>query len=152
MRPAFDRHPESMRGIPVAAAAVALAIGLSGCAGGADYSTATARGLQRSVFDVASSAAGSDYSAALTRLSALERLNDADAEKGTIEPARHDAIARSIALVRADLIQLQDAATTAELRARLQQLQEQQEQQKQKTQAPTPPKKKGGPKPPGPKG
>ncbi|GAA2077584.1 hypothetical protein GCM10009840_10400 [Pseudolysinimonas kribbensis] len=134
----------------MAAAAVALAIGLSGCAGNAGYSTATARGLQRSVFDVASSAAGSDYSAALTRLSALERLNDADAEKGTIEPARHDAIARSIALVRADLIQLQDAATTAELRARLQQLQEQQEQQK--TQAPTPPKKKGGPKPPGPKG
>lgn len=134
----------------MAAAAVVLAVGLSGCAGGAGYPTATAHGLQHAVFDVASSAAGSDYAAALTRLSALEKLNDAGAEKGTIEPARHDAIARSIALVRADLIQLQDAATTAELRARIQQLQEQQEQQK--TQAPAPPRKKGGPKPPGPKG
>jgi hypothetical protein len=135
-----------MRGNPLlGVVALALAIGLSGCAGGAGYSTGTAHRLQQAVFEVASSAAGSDYAAALTRLSELEKLNDADAEKGAIDPARHDAIARSIALVRADLMQLQDAATDAELRARIQQL-----QQQQTNPAPAAPKK-GGPKDGGPK-
>jgi hypothetical protein len=136
-----------MRGIPAAAAALVIACALTGCAGGVDYSTATAHGLQRAVFEVADTAAGGDYASALSRLAALERLNDADAEKGAVDPVRHDAIARSIALVRADLIQLQDAATTAELRARIQELQKQQQPQQK---APAPPGKGGPPKHKGP--
>jgi hypothetical protein len=117
---------------PLAVAAILLAAGLTGCAGGETYSTQTAAQLQHSVADVATAAGANDYAGALAKLAALEQQNDAAVKKGAISTARHDAIARSIAAIRADLGRLQDAAEKAQLQQQIQQLQQQQEQQQQK--------------------
>ncbi|MGH1550343.1 hypothetical protein ACRAWB_14690 [Leifsonia poae] len=113
------------------AAAVVLALGLAGCSGGESYSTQTASQLQHAVLDVATTSAGNDYAGALAKLATLEQLNDAAVKKGSISVARHDAIARSIAAIRADLGRLQDAAEKAQLQQQIQQLQQQQQQQQQ---------------------
>jgi hypothetical protein len=119
------------RRAPLAVAAIVLALGLSGCAGGETYSMQTASQLQHSVADVATAAGANDYAGALAKLAALEQLNDAAVKKGSISTARHDAIARSIAAIRADLGRLQDAAEKAQLQQQIQQLQQQQQQQQQ---------------------
>ncbi|MFF2773002.1 hypothetical protein ACFVUP_38475, partial [Streptomyces bacillaris] len=74
-----------------------------------------------------------DYAGALTQLAALQQKNDAALKAGTIAADRHDAIAKSIAVVRGDLTHLRDAAENAQLQQQLQQLQQQQQ----------PPDKKG---------
>lgn len=113
------------------AAALVLALGLAGCAGGENYSEQTASGLQHAVLDLATAAQANDLAGAQQRLSALASSNDAAAKKGQISASRHDAIARSIAAIRADLTRLQDQAEKARLQAQLQQLQQQQQQQQQ---------------------
>jgi hypothetical protein len=118
----------------VVAGAVALALGLSGCAAEPDYSTQTASTLQHGVLAVATAAHADDLAGAQTQLAALEKLNDAARTKGEISAARHAAIAASIAAVRADLAQLQDQAEKARLQQQLEQLRQQQQQQQQQQQ------------------
>lgn len=115
--------------LALAAVALALAVGVSGCAGGESYSSQTSTQLQHAVLAVATTSAASDYPGALAKLAALEQLNDAAVKKGSISAARHDAIAASIAAIRADLGQLKDAAEKAQLQQQIQQLQQQQQQQ-----------------------
>lgn len=112
----------------VAAAAVALALGLTGCAAGADYSTQTASTLQHGVLEVATAAQANDLAGAQTKLAALQKLNDAALADGRISSARHTAINTSITAVRGDLTQLQDQAEKTRLQQQLQQLQQQQDQ------------------------
>ena len=121
-----------MRRLPIAAAGVALALGLAGCAGGATYSADAASTLQHGVLSVATAADGKDYAGALTQLAALQQANDAALKAGTIAADRHAAIAKSIAVVEGDLTQLRDAAEKARLQQQLQQLQQQQQQQDKK--------------------
>lgn len=120
--------------VPLVAAAIVLALGLSGCSGGESYSTQTASQLQHAVLDVATTSAANDYAGALAKLASLEQLNDAAVKKGAISTARHDAIARSITAIRADLGRLQDAAEKAQLQQQIQQLQQQQQEQQQQQQ------------------
>ncbi|MFE4467785.1 hypothetical protein ACFRFH_03130 [Leifsonia sp. NPDC056824] len=115
-----------MRRLPIAAAGVALALGLSGCAGGATYSQDTASTLQHGLLSVVTAAEGKDYAGALTQLAALQQKNDAALKAGTIAADRHDAIAKSIDAVKGDLTHLRDAAENAQLQQQLQQLQQQQ--------------------------
>ncbi|ANF31977.1 hypothetical protein A0130_10115 [Leifsonia xyli] len=129
---------------PLLAAALVLALGLTGCAGGESYSTQTASQLQHAVLDVATSSAGDDYAGALAKLTALEQLNDAAVKKGSISAARHDAIAASITAIRADLGRLQDAAEKAQLQQQIQQLQQQQQQQQEQPKGPDKKDDKGG--------
>ncbi|MGH1526419.1 hypothetical protein ACRAWC_21315 [Leifsonia sp. L25] len=117
--------------IRMVAAALLLALGLTGCSSGETYSPQTSSQLQHAVLDVANTARANDYAGALTKLAALEQLNDAALKKGSISTARHDAIAASIATIRADLSRLQDAAEKAQLQQQIQQLQQQQQQQQQ---------------------
>jgi hypothetical protein len=112
-----------------AAAAVSLSMALVGCAQGSDYSAAVAGALQRQVLAVAQSAKNQDYATALSRLSALQELNDHDLKAGKVSPERHDAISDSIVSVRADLTELQNKAEQEQLQQQLQQLQQQQQQQ-----------------------
>ncbi len=112
----------------VVATALALALGLSGCAAGSDYSAQTASTLQHGVLEVATAAHANDIAGAQTKLAALAKLNDAALAKGEISSARHAAISTSIVAVRADLTQLQDQAEKAQLQQQLQQLQQQQQQ------------------------
>lgn len=119
------------RRAPLVVAAILLAVGLTGCAGGETYPVQTASQLQHSVADVATAAAANDYAGALAKLAALEQQNDAAVKKGSISAARHDAIARSIAAIRTDLGRLQDAAEKAQLQQQIQQLQQQQQEQQQ---------------------
>lgn len=123
---------QAMRRLPIAAAAVALALGLSGCAGGSTYSADTASTLQHGVLAVATAAEAKDYTGALTQLASLQQRNDAALKAGSIAADRHDAIAKSLATVKADLTQLKDAADRAQLQQQLQQLQQQQQQQQDK--------------------
>lgn len=116
----------------VVATALALALGLSGCAAGSDYSAQTASTLQHGVLEVATAAHANDIAGAQTKLAALAKLNDAALAKGEISSARHAAISTSIVAVRADLTQLQDQAEKAQLQQQLQQLQQQQQQKDQK--------------------
>ncbi|MGH1525263.1 hypothetical protein ACRAWC_14950 [Leifsonia sp. L25] len=127
-----------MRRLPIAAAGVALALGLTGCVGGGTYSADTASALQHGVLSVAAAANGKDYAGALTQVASLQQRNDAALKAGTIAADRHDAIAKSLAAVEADLTRLRDAAERAQLEQQLQQLQQQQKQQH-----PNPPDKKG---------
>ncbi len=121
-----------VRRLPLVAAGFVLALaGLTGCAGGETYSAQTSTQLQHAVQDVATLSAAKDYAGALAKLDALGRLNDAAAKDGSISTARHDAIAGSIASLRADLGGLQDAAEKAQLQQQIQQLQQQQQQQQQ---------------------
>ncbi|MFB9749735.1 hypothetical protein [Leifsonia shinshuensis] len=122
-----------MRRLPIAAAGVALALGLAGCAGGT-YTTDTASRLQHGVLSVVTAAGGKDYAGALAQLAALKQQNDAALKAGTIAADRHDAIAKSIAAVEADLTQLRDAAERQALQDQIKQLQQQQQQQQQKPQ------------------
>lgn len=115
-----------MRRLPIAAAGVALALGLTGCAGGGTYSADTASALQHGVLTLATAANGKDYAGALTQLASLQQRNDAALKAGTISSDRHDAIATSLADVKADLTQLRDAAEKAQLEQQLKQLQQQQ--------------------------
>ncbi|MEY9954262.1 hypothetical protein [Leifsonia sp. EB34] len=132
-----------MRRLPIAAAGVALALGLTGCAGAPTYSAETASSLQHGVLSVATAANGKDYAGALTQLAAIQKRNDAALKAGTIAADRHDAIAKSIAVVQADLTALKDAAERARLQQQLDQLQQQQQQQKQEHPQPhQPPDKK----------
>jgi hypothetical protein len=131
------------RRLPVAAAAVALALGLAACTGGESYSTQTASQLQHAVLDVATTAGANDYAGALAKLASLEQLNDAAVKKGSISAARHDAIAASITAIRADLGRLQDAAEKAQLQQQIQQLQQQQQQQQQQQEEKQQPQPKG---------
>ena len=117
-----------MRRLPIAAAAVALALGLSGCAGGSTYPADTASTLQHGVLAVATAAEAKDYAGALTQLASLQQRNDAALKAGAIAADRHDAIATSLATVKADLTQLKAAADRAQLQQQLQQLQQQQQQ------------------------
>ncbi|KQR53556.1 hypothetical protein ASF88_01395 [Leifsonia sp. Leaf336] len=114
----------------VVAAALAVALGLSGCAAGSEYSPQTASTLQHGVLEVATAAHANDLAGAQTKLAALAKLNDAALAKGEISGARHAAINTSIVAVRADLTQLQDQAEKTQLQQQLQQLQQQQQQQK----------------------
>ncbi|WP_434318682.1 hypothetical protein [Leifsonia sp. P73] len=118
-----------MRRLPIAAAGVALALGLTGCAGGGTYSADTASTLQHGVLSVATAASGKDYAGALTQLAALQQRNDAALKAGAIGADRHDAVAASLAAVKADLTQLKVAADRAQLQQQLQQLQQQQQKQ-----------------------
>ena len=118
-----------MRRLSIAAAGVALALGLAGCAGGGTYAADTASSLQHGVLGVATAANGKDYAGALSQLASLQQRNDAALKAGTIAADRHDAIAKSLAAVKADLTQLKDAAERAQLQQQLQQLQQQQQQQ-----------------------
>jgi hypothetical protein len=104
---------------------VALAVALTGCTGGGSYSTDAATRLQHGVLAVAQAASTDHLAAAQQRLTDLERTNDEAAAKGEISRARHDAVAASIATIRADLSQLQDQAAKARLQQQLQQLQQQ---------------------------
>lgn len=122
MRPARGRYRRSL------VVAAALALGLTGCAGGGDYSVQTASTLQHGVLAVATAAEANDLAGAQTRLAALAKLNDAALAKGEISSARHAAIESSIVAVRADLTQLQDQAEKERLQQQLQQLQQQQDQ------------------------
>ncbi|WP_431219272.1 hypothetical protein [Leifsonia xyli] len=115
--------------VRMVAAALLLALGLTGCSSGETYSPQTSTQLQHAVLDVANTARANDYAGALTNLAALEQLNDAALKKGSISTARHDAIAASIATIRADLSRLQDAVEKAQLQQQIQQLQQQQQQQ-----------------------
>ncbi|GAA4349258.1 hypothetical protein GCM10023087_14740 [Microbacterium rhizosphaerae] len=110
-------------------AAVALALALTGCSGGESYSRDTASTLQHAVLAVAQAASTNDLAGAQAKLADLERMNDAAVRKGDISRARHDAVAASIATIRADLSQLLDDAANARLQQQLQQLQQQQNQQ-----------------------
>jgi hypothetical protein len=121
------------------AGAVAIALGLTGCAG-PSYSHDAASALQHGVLAVAQAASANDLTGAQQRLAALERTNDEALRKGEISRSRHDAVAASIASIRADLSQLQDQADKARLQQQLEQLQQQQQQQQQ---APGPDKGKG---------
>ncbi|QNE36705.1 hypothetical protein [Leifsonia shinshuensis] len=121
-----------MRRLSIAAAGVALALGLAGCAGGGTYAADTASSLQHGVLGVATAANGKDYAGALSQLASLQQRNDAALKAGTIAAGRHDAIAKSLAAVKADLTQLKDAAERAQLQQQLQQLQQQQKDQKGK--------------------
>ncbi|WP_348789905.1 hypothetical protein [Leifsonia sp. NPDC080035] len=124
-----------VRRLPLVGAAFVLALaGLTGCAGGETYSAQTSTELQHAVRDVATMSAANDYAGALAKLDALGRLNDAALKNGSIGAARHDAVAGSIAAIRADLGRLQDAAEKAQLQQQIQQLQQQQEQQLQQQQ------------------
>jgi hypothetical protein len=120
-----------MRRLPIAAAGVLLALGLTGCVGGGTYAAETASTLQHGVLGVATAAQAKDYAGALTQVAALQQRNDAALKAGTIAADRHDAIAKSLELVKADLTQLQDAAERARLQDQIQQLQDQQQQQQQ---------------------
>jgi hypothetical protein len=125
-----------MRRLPIAAAGVLLALGLTGCVGGGTYSAETASTLQHGVLGVATAAQAKDYAGALTQVAALQQRNDAALKAGSIAADRHDAIAKSLELVTADLTRLQDAAERARLQDQIKQLQDQQQQQQ-------PPDKKG---------
>ncbi len=92
MRPARGRYRRSL------VVAAALALGLTGCAGGGDYSAQTASTLQHGVLAVATAAEVNDLAGAQTRLAALAKLNDAALAKGEISSARHAAIESSIVL------------------------------------------------------
>lgn len=118
----------------VVATAVVLALGLTGCATGADYSARTASTLQHGVLDVAAAAHANDLAGAQTKLAALEKLNDAALAKGEISGARHAAVSTSIVAVRADLAQLQDQAEKTQLQQQVEQLQQEQQQQQQQQQ------------------
>ncbi|WP_158864158.1 hypothetical protein [Leifsonia sp. AG29] len=122
---------------------------LTGCAGGEDYSAKTASTLQHGVLDVATAAQGSDFTAALAKLDALESANESAFKNGAISSARHAAVARSIASIRAELTRLQADAEKAQLQQQLQELQQLQQQQQQQQQQKPAPKdksdsKKGG--------
>ncbi|MCI0159364.1 hypothetical protein KNO15_21900 [Leifsonia shinshuensis] len=116
----------------LAAGAVALALGLTGCAAGTDYATQTASTLQHGVLEVATAAQAGDLAGAQTKLAALAKLNDAALAKGEIGSDRHAAIESSIVAVRADLTQLQDQAEKERLQQQLRQLQQQQQKPDQK--------------------
>jgi hypothetical protein len=118
-----------MRSRWVVAGAVALALTLTGCAGGGSYSSDAAGTLQNAVLAVAQAASTNDLAGAQRRLTDLARLNDEAARTGEISRARHDSVAASIVTIRADLTQLQDQAAQARLQQ--QQLQQQKDQQDQ---------------------
>jgi chromosome segregation ATPase len=109
---------------------VAVALALTGCAG-ESYTGHAASALQHGVLAVAQAASTNDLAGAQQRLAELERTNDDALRKGEITRTRHDAVAASIASIRADLSQLQDQADKARLQQQLQQLQQQQQQQQQ---------------------
>lgn len=117
-----------MRSRWAVAGAMVLAVTLTGCTGGS-YSAETAGTLQHGVLAVAQAASANDLAGAQEKLTALERLNNAAFGKGEISRARHDAVAASIANIRADLSHLQDQAEQARLQKQLQQLQQQQQDQ-----------------------
>src|SRR5512138_802867 len=118
-----------MRSLWTAAGVLALGLTLSGCDGGESYSSTTATTLQHGVLAVAQAASTNDLAGAQQKLTDLERMNDAAARKGEISRSRHDAVAASIATIRADLSQLQDQADKARLQQQLEQLQQQQQNQ-----------------------
>ncbi len=120
-----------------------LTVTLTGCTGGS-YSADTADTLQHGVLAVAQAASANDLAGAQGKLTALEKLNDTAFGKGRISRSRHDAVAASITVIRADLSHLQDQAEQARLQEQLQQLQQQQaQQQQQQKQQQEPQKGKG---------
>jgi signal transduction histidine kinase len=125
-------------------AVVALGLALTGCSGDASYSSGTASTLQHGVLAVAQAASTNDLAGAQAKLTDLERMNEDAARKGRISRPRHDAVAASIAMIRADLSQLQNKAANERLQQQLQQLQQNQQQQNQQTpQKPSPGDDKG---------
>ncbi|WP_210478999.1 hypothetical protein [Naasia sp. SYSU D00948] len=89
--------------IRLAAAALAVALTLSGCARQDTYPAAVADDLQDTVLQVTSHAAGGDLEAALTALDELEaRLEKARAD-GRIPAERYEAIKAAITRARAEL-------------------------------------------------
>ena len=110
------------------AAVIAAVLGLAGCATGETYPAATSRQLQSGVQEVAATVATRDYAGAIAKLDALQAQTDAAQKNGDLDHARYLAVTRSIAAVRADLVDLQAAAERAQLEQQLQQLQQQQKQ------------------------
>ena len=110
------------------AAVIAAVLGLAGCATGEAYPAATARQLQSGVQEVAATVATQDYAGAIAKLDALQARADAAQKDGDLDHARYLTVSRSIAAVRADLVDLQAAAERAQLEQQLQQLQQQQKQ------------------------
>jgi uncharacterized membrane protein YdfJ with MMPL/SSD domain len=113
----------------LAAAVLAAVLGLAGCAAGEAYPAATARQLQSGVQEVAATVATRDYAGAIAKLDALQTRADAAQKEGDLDHARYLAVSRSIAAVRADLVDLQAAAERAQLEQQLQQLQQKQQKQ-----------------------
>ena len=90
----------------ILAGAIALSLGLSGCAQSSDLTDDVATALQSHVMAVSTAAAGLDYATALTRLAELEVTLDNEIARGTITPERAEAIRSAIELVRTDLTAL----------------------------------------------
>lgn len=96
--------------------AVAVTIGLSGCAPAAqpDVESALSAELTSAVSGVADTATTGDYSGALGRLDQLSASVDAAGADGRISSERLTTLQSAIATVRADLEALLAAATQAE--------------------------------------
>lgn len=89
----------------LAAASVAVVIGLAGCAGGTepDPTAAQAEAYRAQVVAIAETSASGDYAAALAELDAFEAELDAAVADGEVDADREQRIREAIALVRADL-------------------------------------------------
>ena len=98
------------RGV-AAAVAIALGLGLAGCAAPPAYTTEAAGVLQSSVLAVTEAAAAGDPASGIARLDELQVAVDAQLASGGIDQARYDRISAAIALVRADLQAAIDEAT-----------------------------------------
>ena len=89
----------------LAAASVAVVIGLAGCAGGTepDPTAAQAEAYRAQVVAIAETSASGDYAAALAELDAFEAELDAAVADGEVDADREQRIREAIALVRSDL-------------------------------------------------
>jgi hypothetical protein len=86
--------------------ALALSLGLGGCAQTPELPDDVATALQSHVMAVSTAAADLDYVTALTRLAELEVTLDDAIARGTITAERAQAIRSAIELVRTDLTAL----------------------------------------------
>lgn len=89
----------------LAAASVAVVIGLAGCAGGTepDPTAAQAASYRAQVVAIAETSARGEYPEALAALDAFEAELDAAVADGEVDGDREQRIREAIALVRADL-------------------------------------------------
>ena len=103
--------PASLKRQRRAATALAFAATLAGCGPSpAGLDSDTARGLQSTIAEVRQAAGGGDFATALTTLDRLSADVERSAGEGRIGAERRTRIAEAIALVRADVQALLDAA------------------------------------------
>ncbi|WP_353814540.1 hypothetical protein [Agromyces sp. SYSU T00266] len=90
------------RAVAATSAAIALTLGIAGCASGQDPSN-DVTGLRAQVVSIAESSSAGDFADALARLDALQAEVDAAEADGDLDADRAAGITEAISLVRADL-------------------------------------------------